>query len=272
MHWFAARALTCAAIVTLPIGAAYAGGPDWVLDPDEAFRRSEATGKPVVVDVFADWCQPCHEMEATTWSDPQVVAALAGFVPLKLDSDRYGSFADRYRADTLPTTLVLDAEGRPIVSIPGFVGPASILRSLRVVESGYAGYLEGLSRPGDVAAAEKVSQFLYEVGNPAGAARVLRHASETARTNGEPAARVEAIELKRAQMTFAGGDHRGGIELLAGLSESATDPRVRSWALAGLVETRRMLGDEAGAEAALARLRTEFPDVARQLESASGGS
>lgn len=270
MNSFAAWARTCAAIVLLQAGfAAGAAGPDWVLDPDEAFRRSEATGKPVVVDVFADWCQPCHEMERTTWADPRVVAALDGFVALKLDSDRYESLSDRYRVDTLPTTLVLDSDGRPILSIPGLTGPSSILQTLSTVEREYDRYREWIAQPDDVRSMEQVGDFLYRAGSPGSAARAFGRAADLARDSGEPASRVEAIELKQAQTTFAGGDHRGGIALLARLSESATDPRVESWALAGLVETRRAVGDRAGAETALARLRTEYPDVARQLESAS---
>nr|HAT8712706.1 protein-disulfide reductase DsbD [Legionella jordanis] len=44
-----------------------------------------AQGKPVMLDFYADWCASCQIMEATTFKDPKVEAALKKFVVLKVD-------------------------------------------------------------------------------------------------------------------------------------------------------------------------------------------
>ena len=49
---------------------------------DEAVRTST---KPVMLDVYADWCRSCKEFEAFTLTDPQVRGKLAGMNLLRID-------------------------------------------------------------------------------------------------------------------------------------------------------------------------------------------
>jgi len=49
---------------------------------DEAVRTSS---KPVMLDVYADWCVSCKEFEAFTLTDPQVRSKLAGMNLLRID-------------------------------------------------------------------------------------------------------------------------------------------------------------------------------------------
>lgn len=53
------------------------------LDRDVA--RAKREGRPVMLDFYADWCTSCKEMEATTFLDPAVRAALSGTVLLRAD-------------------------------------------------------------------------------------------------------------------------------------------------------------------------------------------
>ncbi|MCB7400669.1 thioredoxin family protein, partial [Bacteroides thetaiotaomicron] len=43
----------------------------------------EAKGKPVMLDLYADWCVACKEFEKYTFSDSQVQKALADTVLLQ---------------------------------------------------------------------------------------------------------------------------------------------------------------------------------------------
>ncbi|MES9829262.1 MAG: protein-disulfide reductase DsbD [Candidatus Thiodiazotropha sp.] len=53
------------------------------LQREVAFASSQ--GKPVMLDFYADWCVSCKEMEKYTFSDPQVIDALANTHLLQAD-------------------------------------------------------------------------------------------------------------------------------------------------------------------------------------------
>jgi thiol:disulfide interchange protein DsbD len=54
-------------------------------DLDRAVAAASAAGRPLMLDFYADWCVSCKEMEKYTFTDPDVRAALSGFVLLKAD-------------------------------------------------------------------------------------------------------------------------------------------------------------------------------------------
>lgn len=44
-------------------------------------------GKPVLLDLWATWCKNCLTMDSTTLKDPAVVAALEGYVKIKVQAE-----------------------------------------------------------------------------------------------------------------------------------------------------------------------------------------
>ena len=52
---------------------------------EELDRELKASGKPVMLDFYADWCVSCKEMEKFTFSDPKVQAGLADLTLLQVD-------------------------------------------------------------------------------------------------------------------------------------------------------------------------------------------
>ena len=76
---------------------------------DTALRQAVAEGKPVMLDFYADWCISCKEMEAFTFSKPQVRGALRNFVLLQSDVTHH------------------DEQDRALLKHLGLFGPPAIL-------------------------------------------------------------------------------------------------------------------------------------------------
>jgi thiol:disulfide interchange protein len=105
---------------------------EWGRDLPAALSRARSEGKPVVVNFYADWCVWCKRLDSTTLRDAQVASLLRDrVVPVSLDVDGDGrDLSVRYSVEGLPTILVLDADGREIGRIPGYMPPTGFLERI----------------------------------------------------------------------------------------------------------------------------------------------
>jgi thiol:disulfide interchange protein DsbD len=117
--------------------AAAAGAPaaaGWLeQDLEGALARAKATGRPVLVDTYADWCAQCKELDDRTWPDPQVAAWIRDHaVAVRIDTDKVRKdLASRLGILSYPTVILLDPDGRELRRILGFQDPAAMLRFLQ---------------------------------------------------------------------------------------------------------------------------------------------
>lgn len=92
---------------------------------------AQAKGKPVMLDLYADWCVACKEFEKYTFSEPAVQNALKNTVLLQADvtanSAQDTALLKHLSVLGLPTILFFDAEGneRPSARVTGFMDAAA---------------------------------------------------------------------------------------------------------------------------------------------------
>ncbi len=96
-----------------------------------------AKGKPVMLDLYADWCVACKEFEKYTFSDPQVEKALSGTVLLQADVTANNAddkaLLKHLQVLGLPTILFFDANGveQPAERVTGFMNASAFSEHLR---------------------------------------------------------------------------------------------------------------------------------------------
>jgi thiol:disulfide interchange protein len=86
----------------------------WSASLTKARKLAQQQHKPILLDLYAEWCGPCKEMLRTTYKDKQVVARAKQFVPVLINSDKQPEVAEKYGVDALPTVIFLDANGKLI--------------------------------------------------------------------------------------------------------------------------------------------------------------
>lgn len=91
--------------------ASYAS-PPWITDFETGLRQMEETGKPMLLDVTAEWCIACHELDQFTFSDPRIIAELERFVVVKIDGTHEDDPAYQKVKDFYAE------KGYPIVGLP----------------------------------------------------------------------------------------------------------------------------------------------------------
>ncbi|MFM5260419.1 protein-disulfide reductase DsbD [Aeromonas veronii] len=103
---------------------------------DLKVQLAAARGKPVLLDLYADWCVACKEFEHKTFSDPAVRERFGQMVLLQADvtanDDADIELLNGLNVLGLPTLIFFDREGKELTGqrVTGFMGPAEFLGRL----------------------------------------------------------------------------------------------------------------------------------------------
>lgn len=97
---------------------------------DEALAVAKAEKKPVVLDLNAEWCAPCRQLERLTFPDPKVRALLGQTVFLRIDTDKYPDIAQRLGVEGLPDIRLALPDGTIIRQLRSFQDAATFAAEL----------------------------------------------------------------------------------------------------------------------------------------------
>ncbi|HSR54195.1 MAG TPA: thioredoxin family protein [Acidobacteriota bacterium] len=108
-------------LLSLPCLAGGSDEVEWVRNYADGIALAKETGRPVVIDFWADWCGPCLKMDREVWPDDQVVELSKKFVLISIDTDRDEGTARRFQVDSLPTVVFADSWGNVINRHEGYL-------------------------------------------------------------------------------------------------------------------------------------------------------
>jgi thioredoxin:protein disulfide reductase len=143
-HDGAAKVARKAAGVALLVAGLF-GGIAWMLTPKPlawvygekaGVAAARAAHKPALLDFYADWCIPCKEMDVKTFA--KVADELSRFELVKVDCTNDDDpvvveTVKRYDAQTRPTIIVLDSDGKLVKKFDGVVSAEELGPVLRAV-------------------------------------------------------------------------------------------------------------------------------------------
>lgn len=110
---------------------------------DLKVQLAAARGKPVLLDLYADWCVACKEFEHKTFSDPAVRERFGQMVLLQADvtanDDADIELLNSLNVLGLPTLIFFDREGKELTGqrVTGFMGPIPFAKHLEMVSDAY---------------------------------------------------------------------------------------------------------------------------------------
>jgi thioredoxin-related protein len=105
---------------------------------EQAEKKAKENPKPILIDVYTDWCGWCKRMMITTYSDPQVANYInENFYPVAfnaetrdtirwqnevfVNTEKTHQLARKFQSTSYPTTIFMDGDFQNSTKVPGYL-------------------------------------------------------------------------------------------------------------------------------------------------------
>ncbi|MDP9191637.1 MAG: thioredoxin family protein [Acidobacteriota bacterium] len=110
---------------------------------ENAGSLAASSNRILLIDFTADWCAPCHLLDAEVFSDPVLAKEInERFIPVRVidrmreegrNSPSVEALERRYSVRSFPTVLFVDADGTERARMEGYGGPEEFRRVMESI-------------------------------------------------------------------------------------------------------------------------------------------
>ena len=110
---------------------------------EQAGSLAASLNRILLVDFTADWCAPCHLLDAEVFSDPVLAKEInERFIPVRVidrmreegrNSPNVEALERRYNVQSFPTVLFVNADGTERARMEGYGGPEEFRRVMESI-------------------------------------------------------------------------------------------------------------------------------------------
>ena len=92
----------------------------WLEDFEVGTEESKKQNKPMVLLLYAGWCEWSQKMMKDVLNDPRVTSLHDDFVWVKIDSDKHREYKEGFEQKSYPKLLILNPQGDVLKSLDGY--------------------------------------------------------------------------------------------------------------------------------------------------------
>lgn len=172
---------------------------------DELLAKASETKRLAFLDLWADWCHYCKQMEKETLSDPGVAHELADVLCFSVDTgkEENAPIVERFNAHgEVPMLIFLEPDGELRDVFSGYKAPAEFIAEVRRIkrnENTVSALRKAIEKdPKNVEARYELAQKLRKIGDHGGYAReiaIIHELDPEGRT--VPSRRLVLLKLRK---------------------------------------------------------------------------
>lgn len=109
---------------------------EWVMTKDDGLKFARRSGRPVMVEFYADWCPPCRTLENRFFKDEEVIKLSSMLVPVKIDATvstpEVNRMIEEFKVIGWPAFFFMSPDGRIYDDLTVMsYAPEKLLESMR---------------------------------------------------------------------------------------------------------------------------------------------
>jgi len=103
----------------------------WLNSLDAALTKAKEENKPIVLDLYTDWCGYCKVLEDKIFPAKEVTSELEKFITVRINGDEFPDLVTKFSVRGYPTIILLDKTGYFIDKITGLPDNTLLITKLQ---------------------------------------------------------------------------------------------------------------------------------------------